>query len=138
MEVHLIVLETYIKQLKLLRQEVAPEDIIMALFSQMKSDIIRKDHGAIQEAMFKLRETPGYKSFLEDFIFDTSGITPYSKLLEKVINRLETFSVFGTLNPSYDMYKLDKDYLLNAYEKFDTNKKDLLAGMGQELESLIA
>jgi len=132
------VLETYIKQLKLLRQEVAPEDIIMALFSQMKSDIIRKDHGAIQEAMFKLRETPGYKSFLEDFIFDTSGITPYSKLLEKVINRLETFSVFGTLNPSYDMYKLDKDYLLNAYEKFDTNKKDLLARMGQELESLIA
>lgn len=129
--------ETYIEQLKLLRQEIAPEDIIMALFSQVKSDIIPKDHGSIQEAVFKLRETPGYKSFLEDFIFDTSGITPYSKLLEKVINRLETFSVLGTLNPSYDMYKVDKDYLLNAYEKFDSNNKDLIAGMGLELESLI-
>ncbi len=92
--------ETYIEQLKRLRQEVSSEDIIMALFSQMKSDIIPKDHGSIHKAVFKLRETSRYKSFLEDFIFDTSGITPYSKLLEKVINRLETFSVFGTLNPS--------------------------------------
>lgn len=127
-------LENYIKKLKELRQEVASEDIIMASFSQMEKDIIPKDHGSIHKAVFKLRETSKYRSFLEDFIFDTSGITPYSKLLEKVINRLETFSVFGTLNPSYEMYQVDKDYLLNAYEKFDSTKQDLISGMGRELE----
>ena len=125
---------TYIEKLRLLRQEVASEDIIMASFSQMKNDFFPKDHGSIHKAVFKLSGKPRYKSFLEDFIFDTSGITPYSKLLEKVINRLETFSVLGTLNPSYDMYKVDKNYLLNAFEKFDSNNKDLIAEMGRELE----
>ena len=116
---------------------MSSEDVIMAIFSTMKKKSVPKDHSVIQKAIFKLKQTPEYKEVLNDFTFDKSGLTPYSKQLEEILTRLETFCIFGTLNPKYDTYNLNMEFLRRGYNRISSDMKQVIEKMGEIFESLI-
>lgn len=130
-------LEHLIGRLQKAAQSVSAEDIIMAIYSQIGPAVVLKNHGSLHSAIYSLRNKPQYKSLLGRFTFNASGITPYSKNLEQTINRLETFSIFGTLNPGYDQYQLNMKRLQSAFGKFGTDEQRIIKQLGKELKPFL-
>ena len=126
-----------IEKLKDYKKKVTPEDKIMALFSKIGSETINKNHGKIQKALYKLKSNPEYEAYFEAFTFNTSGLIPYSKLLENTLNRLETFSIFATLNPTYNTYKINHEHAAKSYNKLDYAEKRLVDKISNDMTELI-
>ena len=130
--------QALIEEIRGLRHNwISPEDVIMAIFYKIKNENIPKDHAIIQEAIFKLQGSQKYQHILKEFTFDTSGLTPYSRLLEEVLTRLETFCILGTINPKYDTYQVNREFLLRGFDRFPDEHKSVLCEISQEFETLL-
>ncbi|MCR4442089.1 MAG: hypothetical protein QHH10_07860 [Peptococcaceae bacterium] len=128
----------YVKEIQtFLKQHVSAEDLIMALFSKLENDHIPKNHSVIHKAIYELKKNPEYEPFFKEFSFDVSGLIPYSRLLEEILNELETFCLLGTINPKYDTYFLNKKHLSKGYEVFPKTKKKIIDKMCKEFEAII-
>ena len=88
--------------------------------------IIPKSQAFLQKTFFRLKkESP---KLFSGFIFDESGITPFSDELDSVLFRLEASTVFATLNPTYRNYNITEDaidLLKVSYEKLKTERKEI-------------
>ena len=111
---------------------------IAELRSEIQSDITKDD--LVEAIIFKSGQTrlPKSQAFLQlifhqlqkddpvlfsDFIFDESGITPFSDELDSVLFRLEASNVLHTLNPGYKSYIIEDSicHLEESYNKFLSN-----------------
>ena len=127
-----------LEELKLrLEQAKASDDVIMGILSRMDKVSIPKDPGILHQAIYELKKKDNYNKLLQDFYFDISGITPFSDLLDRVLFRLETANILGTLNPRYAMYELQKEKLAQGFDKFSDDEKALLRNMSQDFSELI-
>ena len=83
-------------------------------------------HGAfLQKVFFNLKkESP---ELFSDFIFDESGIIPYSDELDSILYRLEASTLLPTLNPTFKNYSIinSHDFLEISYKKLESKKKDI-------------
>lgn len=125
---------------KLINESVTPDDIIMAILSKMKNDYIPKDPGVIHHAIYELKQKSEFRDLLDDFSFDTSGILPFSDLLDTVLFRLETSCILGTLNPRYEQYELSqekKEQLLERTSQKFTAKKPVIEELSNQFEAII-
>lgn len=131
-------MSTALEELKLfVDRAIVPDDVIMGILSGLSDNSISKDPGVFHQAIYDLKKKSDYSELLKEFNFDTSGLTPYSDLLDRVLFRLETANILGTLNPRYAMYELQKEQLKQRFEKFPSNKKTLLRQMSKDFTSLI-
>jgi len=92
-----------------LRAEVqlntTPGDIVEAIIYKSDQKMIPKSQAFLQQVFFNLQQEE--PELLCDFIFDESGLTPFSDELDSVLFRLESSNVLHTLNPAYESYQLD-------------------------------
>jgi len=131
-------LATALDELKLrIEHNISPDDVIMGILSGLDEDTISKDPGIFHQAIYELKKKDAYNELLQEFEFDISGLAPFSDLLDRVLFRLETSNILGTLNPRYAMYELQKEQLKQGFNKFSDEQKELLLKMSQEFASLV-
>ncbi|WP_206808409.1 hypothetical protein [Paradesulfitobacterium ferrireducens] len=120
---------------------IYPDDVIMAILCKLKSTSIPKDPAIIHGTIFRLKQKDEFHELLNDFQFDNSGLVPFSELLDRVLFRLETSSILGTLNPKYEFYDLPekrKEDLSNqVYNKFSTEKQRVISKLTEEFENMV-
>lgn len=124
---------------RLLREEATPDDVVEGLLGHFEGTAIVKDPERIHRAFCRLK--PSFPELFRDFLFDTSGPVPYSRMLDRVLFRLETSTVLGTINPQYVRYEISTDTkaaLRNAVQhKFRDDVKEQLIRASRTLEGLI-
>ncbi|WP_353928704.1 hypothetical protein [Desulfofundulus kuznetsovii] len=131
-----------IETLKRMRKEYkAPDDVFEALLSQVEGQYIPKDPAIIHDAIYRLAQEQGFRELLKDFHFDTSGISPFSDLLDRVLFRLEISGILGTIEPKFERYVLSrrsKAELLETYrEKFSPDEQEILRRMSAVFENYL-
>lgn len=98
-----------------------PDDIVAGMLSFFKGDYFTSDPERIHETIAKARVT--YR-ILEVFPFSKDDAYPFSRLLERVLARLQVSRIIGMDNPTYDRYaikeegrKLIKEEILPFFDK---------------------
>ena len=86
---------------------------------------IPKSQAFFQNVFFQMKKK--HPRFLADFIFDESGVTPFSDELDSVLFRLETSTILPALNPAYKTYDITSSLkvLEASYEKLK-DQKDII------------
>ena len=86
---------------------------------------IPKSQDVFQQLFFQMKNK--YSDFFADFIFDESGVTPFSDELDSVLFRLETSTILPALNPSYKDYNITSSLkvLEASYEKLK-DQRDII------------
>lgn len=78
---------------------------------------------------------------MDEFEFDLSGLSPFSDLLDRVLFRLETSAVLGTLNPAYSRYEIrdeTKEYIrAESQQKFSGELLSVIQAVGGRFEQLV-
>jgi len=127
------------KTLSELRDEVnlntTLDDKVEAIIYKSGQMKVPKSQAFIQQTFYALhKECP---ELLDGFIFDESGITPFSDELDSALFRLEASNVLHTLNPAYKDYHIEDsvDVLKKSYDKFQkmSSEIDRCAKMFSEL-----
>ena len=101
------------------------DDVIEAIIYKSGQTRIPKSQAYLQLAFFLMqREEP---ELLSDFIFNESGITPFSDELDSILFRLEASSVLHTLNPGYESYVIDDsiELLKESYDKLSSRVQEI-------------
>jgi hypothetical protein len=101
------------------------DDIVEAIIYKSGLTEIPKSQAFLQQVFCNLKEY--YPRLFFQFIFDKSGITPFSDELDSVLFRLETAAVLPTLNPTYKNYMIvgPPELLKKSYEKFRENPLEI-------------
>jgi len=81
-----------------LRRYIAPDDIILAVFSLSGRELLPADEEKIHRAVCELKKK--YPQLLEIFSFSRNDVYPFSKLLERVLLRLEIARLVTIENPN--------------------------------------
>ncbi len=126
---------------KAIRETITPDDVIKALFSKIKTNKITKDPGKIHLAVYRLKQRYESEGWFEEFYFDISGLTPFSDLLDRILFRMETSAVLGTINPRYQIYDLPEvikqELRDDSLTKFTQEDQSKLSSISQEFEKLV-
>lgn len=115
---------------KMRQQYRAPDDVIEGLLSQLSGQRIPRDPAKIHGAVYRLTQHNAFRELLKDFRFDTSGLSPFSHLLDRVLTRLEMSGILCAITPkSYALSKSSKSELLNTYWEFSAHEQELIRKM---------
>lgn len=116
---------------------ISPDDIIGALISQFDLSLIQKDTVKLHKAVSTLKSN--HPEMFEAFIFDYSGLSPFSDLLERTLQRFESNSIFGTVNPNYAEYCFRDKAIeeIKKLSKFSDVQKETIKAISKEFKSLI-
>lgn len=115
---------------------ISSDTVIAAILFKLNNTKLPKDPGVIHEVIYKLKMNKKYKDLLEDFYFDDSGLTPFSKELDEILFRMELSGILKTLNPHYECYNIsgNKDLLESHFKKFGQREQDIICEMSEEFE----
>ena len=113
-----------------------PDDIIAGIICQMKETEISASPLKIHRAFYELKQK--HPDILRPFNFFKGNINHFSKLLERVLFRLEQASLLGTINPTFDYYNIRDDtkekFKKMVLFRFSNEEKDELKTIAKELE----
>ena len=110
---------------KKIMEKVTLDNIVEAVIYKAQKEKIPKAEAFLQKVFFRLKTvSPGLFS---NFIFDESGITPFSSELDSVLFRLETSTILSTLNPTYKNYIIinNPELLEASYKKLASQKAEV-------------
>jgi hypothetical protein len=103
------------------------DDVIAVLLASLDTQYITTNGSKIHKAVFELKRK--YPEFFNDLIFSGNEIHPFSKELETILFRFYQTNVLSALNPSFDVYFIDKDkkieikrHLNDRFSKGDKRK----------------
>ena len=110
---------------KEVEESILKDDLVKAIIFKSEQKKIPKYKACLQQAFFSLKKK--FPDLFAEFIFDESGITPFSDELESVLFRLEASDALHTLNPTY------KDYIITnslesferSYNKFSSDREEI-------------
>lgn len=80
------------------------DDLIAAILHKSEQSHIPKAEAFFQQSFYQLKSE--FPNLFDDFVFDESGIIPFSDTLDSVLFRLEASSMLSTMNPSYSSYDI--------------------------------
>lgn len=113
-----------------IKKQPTCDDLVSAVIFKAKEDRIPKSQAFLQQAFYHIKNE--FPDDFSDFIFDESGLTPFSDKLDSILFRLEASAILSTLNPTYENYTITNspDQLELSYKKFKspfTEKIDQMA-----------
>jgi hypothetical protein len=80
-----------------------PDDVIAGVLGSLEVSIFTSDASRIHPALACLREK---YPVLRGFTFSTGDLYPFSRLLERVLTRLQLARLIGMDNPDYERYRI--------------------------------
>ena len=113
-----------IKELSMeVQNEITMDDVVEAIIYKSKQKKIPKSQAFLQQAFYRLQKVE--PELFSDFIFDESGINPFSDELDSILFRLEASTILSTLNPSYRNYTIANfpELLRESYNKFKRDRQ---------------
>jgi|GEM_PF-5450175 len=115
-----------------------PDDKIKFILANMEKEDIPKNYSVLHKFLYHLMQTnSNYKKLLNEFTFNKSCIFPYSKLLSKILYRLEASNYLINDNFNSDRYKIEQGLDTDGYkEKFSSKEIIILKEISQELDKL--
>jgi len=95
------------------------DDLVSAVIFKAEKDRIPKSQAFLQQAFYNLKIA--FPDHFSDFVFDESGLTPFSDKLDSILFRLEASAILSTLNPTYENYTITNspDQLEISYKKYN-------------------
>jgi hypothetical protein len=128
-----------IKRQKNIQQFIAPDDIIAVMFSFFEKDKIPLDVEKIHSTICIIKKK--YPRMLKEFLFSENDVYPFSRLLEKVLFRLQNSGLIRPIAPDFKTAILDetsKKYIRNnILPLFKREEQKELAEMGKLFEQLL-
>jgi|Deesub1362B_J571_1020462.scaffolds.fasta_scaffold03345_3 hypothetical protein len=125
--------------LKELRLRRTPDDVIAAMLSFLETEEIPADYEKIHSAINYLKND--YPELLGEFVFSKGDIYPFSKLLERVLFRLQNGGIISTVNPDFKRCIIpanSRNYIRrNILPLFSDEEKRKLKEMSKKFHSLI-
>ncbi len=121
-----------------LELRITADDILSAVLHASGRHEIPKSNSFLHKTVYKLKGE--YPELFRDFLFDESGISPFSEDLDGVLFRLETSGILAATNPSYSIYIVNHDCgeLISSYEKlFRIGMEDIVKECAARLCALI-
>ncbi|TYO94788.1 hypothetical protein [Desulfallas thermosapovorans] len=115
------------------KTDIRPDELIMAILSQLEDDTLEKNLAKIHRALYYLKQNPKFADYLWEFDFDVMGLSPFSDLLDQVLSRLETSHLLDTSNPSYGTYTIKQGYMREEYNKLHDKSRQIVQEMSKEL-----
>lgn len=116
---------------------VFPDDKVLVVLNEMEleSKALRFDEEKVHRLFYHFScDNP---DVFKEFVFKTTGTYPYSRLLERVIQRLKISRVLKTENPDYERVRLAEgtsDYVHEEIiSRLNQKDYDILKKLGQEL-----
>jgi len=118
---------------KELQEKITPDNIVEAIIYKANETLKKTEyntmpkHGAFLQTVFynMKKEMP---DLFSGFIFDESGINPFSDELDSILFCLETSTILPTLNPSYKNYSIinsHEEILEASYKKLEERKEEI-------------
>ncbi|MFA7078671.1 MAG: hypothetical protein WC147_09745 [Syntrophomonas sp.] len=114
-----------------------PEKLVMAILAKVGETEINKNLAKIHEAFFYFKRDKEFSKYMKDFRFNEMGLSPFSDLLDQVLNMIENSHILATSNPSYETYKLNVPYLNKQFEDIAPNDKENIEEMGKMLRDYV-
>jgi len=110
---------------KEVRETPTTDDIVKAIIYKADEKTIPKSHAFLQQTFYQLKRLE--PDLLSEFIFDESGVTPFSDELDSILFRLEASTILSTPNPTFRKYTTGNgtDRLEAAYRKFATMNEEI-------------
>lgn len=107
------------------QNSVTSDNVVEAIIYKSNQNMIPKSQAFLQQAFCFLKKAS--PELFSSFIFDESGITPFSDELDSVLFRLEASAILSTLNPTYKNYTITNypELLQLSYEKLKPLKADI-------------
>jgi hypothetical protein len=119
-----------------LQRYIAPDDIILAIFSSSGGEPLPANDEKIHRAIYELKKK--YPQWLGAFSFSRNDVYPFSKLLERVLLRLEISHLVIVKNPNLIIPPESKQYIQeNVLPLFTEEQKEQLKQMGELFKQLV-
>lgn len=113
------------------------DDVIAFILASLKDRKITTNESKIHGAIFKLKQE--YPDFFKDLIFYGNGNYQFSKDLERILFRFYQSNVLSTLNPSFEVYLIEKpkktSIKSHLKDKFSADEIKKLNAMSKTIES---
>lgn len=114
------------------------DDVIAYMFGFLDVDKIPSDCKIIHEAMKQLKDE--FQEMMDEFIFTTDDIFPYSPSLERVLGRLQISGVIELINPRGAFYfilpEIKKDLNARVSSRFLEVEQDTLKRMAHRFQEV--
>lgn len=127
-----------LEELKIeIRNRTSTDDLVSAIIHKSSQTKIPKAEAFLQQSFYKLKID--FPDLFEDFVFDNSGIIPFSDSLDSTLFRLESSSILSTLNPSYSNYTVttSPEALKASYDKYNEIDLDTIDQCASEFSRLV-
>jgi hypothetical protein len=125
--------------IKKIQHRITPDDVIAALFSFIDRKEIPLDVQKIHVALYKIKKQ--HPEMLEQFSFSEKDVYPFSRLLERVLFRLQNSNLISTVNPDFKVCiipDISKQYVQkHILPLFNEGDQKKLEQMGKLFEQLI-
>lgn len=102
-----------------LETRLLPDDVMAAILLDLPSDDLPADPVIIHSAVKQLKGE--FPALFQDYVFSESKTTAFSKLLERVLFRLECSGIISGLNPTYAQYKINKSKKERVFKIINAN-----------------
>ena len=132
------VLEDMLKRTKeKIKSRETLNNVIEAIIHKSGLSKIPKSGAFFQRAFYELSQKE--PELFKGFIFDTSGITPFSDELDTILFRLEMSTLLSANNPSCLEYIVNpNEYMfIESYKKLSGNKVNKINNIAQQFTKLV-
>jgi len=120
-----------------IKSYTSSDDVIASMICFLDDEEIIADPRTIHISIEKLKGD--YPDLLDDFIFSRGDIYPFSRLLERVLFRLQNSGVIQMINPNFDKYRIPqkskesvKRIILIKFSEEDQEKLEEMSGKFKE------
>lgn len=120
-----------------IKKQTTSDDLISAVIFRANKVRIPKSQAFLQQAFLTIKNK--FPKHFSDFIFDESGLTPFSDKLDSILFRLEASAILSTLNPTYENYTITNspDQLELSYKKFNGSMVEKIDQMAEVFSQLV-
>jgi hypothetical protein len=119
-----------------IKKYITADDIIACILSFIKEEKIPLDSQKIHSTFYSLKKQ--FPDLLNEFSFSENDVYPYSKLLERVLFRLQNSDLISTINPEFRVCIITKESKQFIQERilplFDESQQKKLKEMAKLFE----
>ena len=112
---------------KACQQTIMPDHVVMSVLASLPELYIKQVEPELHKGFYYLKQNENYKELTKDFFFNTSGLTPFSELLDDILFKLRLAKITSTKDP----------ILGDATNRFSPDEQRLIVQMSQDLLSVI-
>lgn len=119
-----------------------PSDVIKAILHYMGAHKrFPANVPKIHNAFYELSQEKEFLGLFADFVYDTSGMFPYSPTIRYALDRLQKSNLLACINPGLDEFEISESlskWELDASGLFNDDETKLLKKVAEKFGTLVS